>query len=134
MTRRARRRSAAKIELEPRTRRTVVTTLTGALRREREAGMGVASKAPSAKRTTSARDAPNFQANNPLFKERAPDVHVAYRPTGFSLGGRRVSRFMALHSLRITWVTRRGGVLLRLCARTGSSLTLHFRIAFRRIA
>jgi hypothetical protein len=54
--------------------------------------------------SVSSRDAPNFRANNPLFKERAPGLHVAYRPSGLSPGGRRVSRFMAFHSLRIACV------------------------------
>jgi hypothetical protein len=34
---------------------------------------------PSLKAFASSRDAPNFQANNPLFKERVPELHVAYR-------------------------------------------------------
>jgi hypothetical protein len=39
---------------------------------------------PSMKAFASSRDAPNFQANNPLFKERVPDLHVAYRSRGLS--------------------------------------------------
>jgi hypothetical protein len=39
---------------------------------------------PSMKAFASLRDAPNFQANNPLFKERVPELHVAYRSRGLS--------------------------------------------------
>jgi len=67
------------------------------------AGTKVASKRLlSTRRAPSLRDAPNFQANNPLFKERAPELHVAFRSSLLSPEGRRVSRFMTLHSLRIT--------------------------------
>lgn len=69
---------------------------------------------------------PIFQANNPLFKERVPDLHVAYRcqPSLRPEGARRLSRFMALHSLRIIRVRGRGGIFLRLRTRTGFPLTL----------
>jgi len=46
-----------------------------------------------------------FRRTNPLFKERAPELHVAFRASrSFHPETRRVSRFMALHSLRITEV------------------------------
>jgi len=53
---------------------------------------------------------------------------ISTSPTGsrwaFAREARRMSRFMALHSLRIIRVRRRGGILLRLCTRTGFPLTL----------
>jgi hypothetical protein len=72
----------------------------------------------------SPRDAPKLSGEkNPLFKERAPELHVAYRSPSFHPAERRVSRFMSLHSLRITLVRAGGGVFFRLRVRTGSSLT-----------
>ena len=68
------------------------------------AGTKFAANDALTRRASSPRDASNFQANNPLFKERAPELHVAFRPSRLSPDGRRVSRFMTLHSLRITLV------------------------------
>jgi hypothetical protein len=90
---------------QPRPRRAapLASNLTAVLRRERGAGLEIASNDASVKRSAfRARDAPNIQAYNPLFKERVPELHVANRdPAGyFTREHRRVSRFMALHSLR----------------------------------
>jgi len=100
-TRRWRRRSGC--ETRSPTRRTRSPVLTAAFRREREGrDEGRVEGLLSTRRAPSLRDAPNFQANNPLFKERAPELHVAFRSSLLSPEGRRVSRFMTLHSLRIT--------------------------------
>jgi hypothetical protein len=56
---------------------------------------------PQLRERIRSRDAVDLQAYNPLFKERVPELHVAYRASGLSLGARRVSHFMALHSLGI---------------------------------
>jgi hypothetical protein len=74
----------------------------------------------------SSRDAPNFQANNPLFKERVPDLHVAYRSRG--LAPSRPAN-VALHDASFASdhrVRGGGGMLLRLRARTGFPLTFLF--------
>jgi hypothetical protein len=52
---------------------------------------------------SSSRDTAVLQAYNPLFKERAPELHMVYRAPGFCRGSASVA-FMALHSLRITRV------------------------------
>ena len=132
-TRRWRRGSCC--ETRTPTRRTRSSVLTARVpSRTREPGRSSLREAPSTRRASSPRDASNFQANNPLFKERAPELHVAFRPSRLSPEGRRVSRFMALHSLRIALARVGGGVLLRLRARTGFPLTPHFRIACCRTA
>jgi hypothetical protein len=42
-----------------------------------------------------------FRRTTHFFKERAPELHVAYRFCELSPEDRRMSRFMALHPLRI---------------------------------
>jgi hypothetical protein len=75
----------------------------------------------------SPRDAPNFQANNPLFKERVPDLHVAFRSLGLSpVGG---------GDCRASWRFTRFGSRVFACEAVfcsdstrepGFPLTLHF--------
>jgi hypothetical protein len=48
----------------------------------------------SVRSASSSRGAPNFQAKNPLFKEREPELHVAYRLRGLSPGS---TASVALH-------------------------------------
>lgn len=124
MTRRSRRHSAAKIERAA-TRRTAVTTLTGALRRERGAGVG-SRRRRSRRRERLRRVMRRTSGEQPTF-QRASTRRPRRLPPRTVLPGGTAS--VALHGASLAsnhLVTRGGGVLLRLRARTGSSLTLHF--------
>jgi hypothetical protein len=118
--------SAAKIELEP--RRVAPSSPASPARSVENAGPGWGSRRRRSRRGERLRRAMRrtFRRTTHFSKNEYPTFTSPTAPQGFHPAGRRVSRFMAFHSLRITWVTRGGGVLLRLRARTGSSLTLHF--------
>jgi hypothetical protein len=86
LTRRPRRSSAVKTTRAS-TRRTVVTTLTVALRREHEAGVDAASKAASVRRASSPRDAPNFRRTTHFSKNEHPSSTSLSGPHGLSPRG-----------------------------------------------
>jgi hypothetical protein len=88
--------------------------------------MEIAPKPPPLKGTASSRDAPNLRANNPHFKERAPELRAADRL--FGLSPERPAS-VALHGASLASdrpVRARDGFLFRLRARTGFPLTPSF--------
>jgi hypothetical protein len=67
-----------------------------------------------------------FRRTTHFSKNEYPSFTSPTGPGGFRPRGPRMSRFMALHSLRIARIRGGGGMLLRLRARTGFPLTLLF--------
>jgi hypothetical protein len=66
-----------------------------------------------------------FRRTTHFFKERAPELHVAYRSRELSPEGPANVAFHGASSASDRLSARRGGVLLRLCSRTGFPLTPH---------
>lgn len=87
--------------------------------------MELASTAAPVKEPRSSRDAPNHPANNPLFQRTSTRASRGFRlPRAFAPPSRRISRFMALHPLRIVRVRATTRFFRPRPARTDSRLTL----------